>query len=610
MTLVRGTIGGAAGFAVGAALLMAIRVSAGADAWEVESVTAGAWLFALAGWLLGVGVWQYWARPWFGKETREYTTSGWRRYFDFDTDHKVIGTQYLVTFLVMFFMAGLFAMLMRYELMGVGEDVLNADQYNSIMSLHGTMMVFVAVAATVGAFGNYVVPIMIGADDMAFPKLNALSYWLVPPVLIALTASFLAGGYDTGWTGYAPLSVQSDTGGLFFNLAFFTLGLSSIVGAINIVVTIVTMRAQGMTWMRMPIFVWSIFVTAILSLIFTQFIGLAMLMVILDRAAGTVFFDPASGGSPLLYQHVFWFYSHPAVYIMILPAFGITLELISTFTRKPVFAYKWAVGALLGIMSMSAVVWAHHMFTSGMAEALRKPFLASTELISIPTGLIFLSALGTLWLGKIRFTVPMLFALGVLFNFLIGGITGVFLADVPVDIQLQDTYFVVAHFHYVILGGGIFGLFAAIYYWFPKMTGRSMSSRLGKVHFWWMMVGFNATFLPMFDLGIQGMNRRIADYTPDLADANWAVSMGGFFLGTSFLVFLYNFIWSWARGPIAPSNPWGARTLEWQIPSPPPHENFEAPPVVLGDPYGYGEEGSVHADISVSASNIEENVEK
>lgn len=602
MRVIWGIVGGAVGYVLGAGLIMGIRGAAGSGAWEVESVTAGAWLFGLAGWLLGVGVWRYWAREWFGREAAPYNASGRGRYFDFDTDHKVIGIQYLVTFLFMFFLAGAFAMIMRYELMNTGEDLLGADRYNSIMSLHGTMMVFVAVAATVGAFGNYVVPIMIGADDMAFPRLNALSFWLVPPVLVALTASFLAGGYDTGWTGYAPLSVRSDTGGLFFNLAFFTLGLSSIVGALNIIVTVITLRAPGMSWFRMPIFVWAIFVTAILSLIFTQFIGLAMLLVILDRTAGTVFFDPASGGSPLLYQHVFWFYSHPAVYIMILPAFGITLETVSHFSRKPLFGYRWAIGGLLGIMGMSSIVWAHHMFTSGMPDALRKPFLATTELISIPTGFIFLSALGTLWLGKIRFTVPMLFSLGVLFNFLIGGVTGVFLADVPVDIQLQDTYFVVAHFHYVILGGGIFGLFGAIYYWFPKMTGRMMSDRLGKLHFWWMMIGFNATFLPMFLLGIDGMNRRVADYSPELADTNRAVSLGGFFLGTSFVIFLWNFIRSWARGPEAPANPWDARTLEWQIPSPPPHENFETQPIVLADPYGYGEEGSVHADFAPSGA--------
>ena len=594
MSLIRGAIGGVVGYAVGALILVSIRVAAGNAAWEVESVTAGAWLFALSGWLLGVGVWRYWAAPWFGRPERVYDITGWKRYFAFDTDHKVIGIQYLVTFLTLFFMAGLFAMLMRWELFSPGRDIMAAGTYNSIMSLHGTMMVFVAVAGTVGSFGNYVVPIMIGADDMAFPKLNALSYWLVPPVLFALTVSFLTGGYDTGWTGYAPLSVRSDVGGLFFNLAFFTLGLSSIIGAVNFVATIVTMRAPGMGWFRMPIFVWSIFVTTILALVFTQFIAFAMLMVILDRTAGTVFFDPASGGQPLLYQHIFWFYSHPAVYIMILPALGITLEMLSHFTRKPLFGYRWAVGGLLGIMSLSMVVWAHHMFTSGMPDVLRKPFMVSTEIISIPTGFIFLSAVGTLWLGRIRFTVPMLFALGVLFNFLIGGITGIFLADVPVDIQLQDTYFVVAHFHYVILGGGIFGLFGATYYWFPKMTGRMMSARLGKVHFWWMMVGFNATFLPMFTIGMDGMNRRIADYTPNLADGNRMVSMGGFFLGTSFVVFLYNFIRSWISGPQAPPNPWGATTLEWQTASPPPHENFDVPPVVVGDPYGYGDPDSVH----------------
>ena len=594
MSLIRGAIGGVVGYAVGALILVSIRVAAGNAAWEVESVTAGAWLFALSGWLLGVGVWRYWAAPWFGRPERVYDITGWKRYFAFDTDHKVIGIQYLVTFLTLFFMAGLFAMLMRWELFSPGRDIMAVGTYNSIMSLHGTMMIFVAVAGTVGSFGNYVVPIMIGADDMAFPKLNALSYWLVPPVLFALTVSFLTGGYDTGWTGYAPLSVRSDVGGLFYNLAFFTLGLSSIIGAINFVATIVTMRAPGMGWFRMPIFVWSIFVTTILALVFTQFIAFAMLMVILDRTAGTVFFDPASGGQPLLYQHIFWFYSHPAVYIMILPALGITLEMLSHFTRKPLFGYRWAVGGLLGIMSLSMVVWAHHMFTSGMPDVLRKPFMVSTEIISIPTGFIFLSAVGTLWLGRIRFTVPMLFALGVLFNFLIGGITGIFLADVPVDIQLQDTYFVVAHFHYVILGGGIFGLFGATYYWFPKMTGRMMSARLGKVHFWWMMVGFNATFLPMFTIGMDGMNRRIADYTPNLADGNRMVSMGGFFLGTSFVVFLYNFIRSWISGPQAPPNPWGATTLEWQTASPPPHENFDVPPVVVGDPYGYGDPDSVH----------------
>ncbi len=397
MSILKGFIGGIIGFVVGAAAVTAIRAATGADPWDLEVATMGGYLPGIGGWLLGIGVWDYLIRPWFGLEAKPYTKTGWRRYFNFDTDHKVIGIQYLVTFLFMFFLAGLFAMVMRWELMNPGEDLLTASSYNGFMSLHGTMMVFVAVAATVGAFGNYVLPLMIGADDMAFPKLNAVSYWLVPMVLVFLTASFAVGGYDTGWTGYAPLAVTTKTGALFFNMAFLTLGLSSIVGALNIVTTVHTMRAKGMTWFRMPIFAWSIYITSWLALIFTQFIALAMLMVALDRTLGMAFFEAAQGGDPLLYQNIFWFYSHPAVYIMILPAFGIMLEILTHFSRKPLFAYKWAVGGMIGVASMSAVVWAHHMFTSGMPDVLLKPFLFSTELISIPTGLVMMSALGTIW---------------------------------------------------------------------------------------------------------------------------------------------------------------------------------------------------------------------
>jgi cytochrome c oxidase subunit 1 len=606
LSVIKGLTGGAVGFAFGAGLMTVVRAVAGAQsAWDFETAAFGGWLFGLLGWLLGVGVWEHWVRRWFGRPLAQYTATGWRRYFSFDTDHKVIGIQYLVTFLFMFFLAGLFAMLMRMELAGAGRGVLESPStYNTVMSLHGTTMIFVAVAATSGAFGNYVVPLMIGARDMAFPKLNALSYWLVPPVIFLLIGAFLAGGYDTGWTGYPPLATTNASGQLFFGLAFFTLGLSSILGAINFLTTIIRMRAPGMRWTRLPIFVWAIFCTALLAAFFTQFVGVAMLMVILDRVAGTAFFAADAGGAPLLYQHIFWFYSHPAVYIMILPAFGITLEILPHFSRKPLFAYKWAVVGLIGITGMSMTVWAHHMFTTGISDTIRAPFLATTEMISIPTGLIFLAALGTLWQGRLRLKVPMLFALAVLFNFLIGGLTGVFLADVPVDIQLQDTYFVVGHLHYVILGGGIFGLFAAIYYWFPKMTGRMYSERLGRIHFWWMFLGFNLTFLPMFILGLSGMNRRIAEYLPELESTNRIVSIAGFFLGASFVVFLWNYIRSWARGPVAEANPWRIRTLEWQTSSPPPHENFDGEPVIIGDPYGYGGEGPEHVQFEpVGASS-------
>lgn len=596
--VMKGLIWGAIGYVIGMGLLILIRLLMGLEAQAPEPQTVVGYIFGMLGWLLGVGMWDYWAREWLDLSLKKYDVAGWRRYFAFDTDHKVIGVQYLVAFLGLFLMAGLLAVFMRLELMQPGRDYLNSARYNQVMSLHGTIMVFVAVAATMGAFGNYVIPIMIGAEDMAYPRLNALSFWLVPPVAFLLLGSVFAGGYDSGWTGYAPLSTMNRMGGLFYNLAFFTLGLSSILGAINILTTVITMRAPGLTWGRLPIFVWAIFCTAILSLIFTQFVALAMVMTILDRAAGFSFFQVNNGGDPLLYQNVFWFYSHPAVYIMILPGLGIILEIISHFSRKPLFAYNWAVGGFLGIVVLSAVVWAHHMFTSSMPDTLLAPFMISTELISIPTGLVFLTALGTMWQGQLNLKTPLLFALSVIFNFLIGGITGIFLSDVPVDIQLQDTYFVVSHFHYTIVGGGIFGLFAGIYYWFPKITGRMYNELQGKIQFWWMFIGFNITFLPMFWLGLHGMNRRIADYLPELGGPNMFVSLSGFFLAASFILFLYNMVVSWARGPIAEANPWGARTLEWQTSSPPPLENFEHEPEVIGDPYGYGIPGSVHAVIA------------
>jgi cytochrome c oxidase subunit 1 len=349
--------------------------------------------------------------------------------------------------------------------------------------------------------------------------------------------------------------------------------------------------------------VWSIFAAAILSLTATQVVAFGLLMIIMDRVAGMSFFNAAEGGKPLLFEHIFWFYSHPAVYIMILPGFGIWLEILSHFSRKPVFAYKLVVGALLSIVGLGYLVWAHHLFTSGMEDFLHLPFMVATELISIPTGVVFLSALGTIWMGKLWLRTPMLFALAVVFNFLIGGITGIFLADVPTDIQLQDTYFVVAHFHYTMVGGEIFAIMGGIYFWFPKATGRMYNEALGKVHFWWMMVTYNVTFLAMFWVGIQGMNRRVADYPSDMVAGNIVVSVASFLLAASFLPFVYNIVSSWARGPVAAANPWQARTLEWQTASPPPEENFEHPPRVVGDPYDYGVPGSVHANVAPAGGN-------
>jgi cytochrome c oxidase subunit 1 len=599
--LIRAIAWGVVGSVLGAAAVVIVRAATGQDLLDFGQVTLAAYPLGLAGWLLGIGVWDQWAREWFGLPLRHVPPHGWRRYFAFTQDHKVIGIQYLVTFTVLLLLAGLFAMLIRIQLLRPSGALLDMNQYNTVMGWHGIVMIAVAVAMVMGGFANFVVPLLIGARDVAFPRVNALSYWLVPPVAVLLLLAFLAGGWDSGWTAYPPLATVNADGQLLFNLAIVTFGLSSILGGLNFIVTIATLRAPGMTWGRVPIFVWSVLAASLLSFTVTQFLAAAMIMEILDRVAGASFFNAAQGGAPLLYQHVFWFYSHPAVYIMVLPGMGIVLEILSHFSRKPLFAYRVAVAGFLGIVALSGIVWAHHLFVAGIGDEMLLPFMITTELISIPTGLVFLSALGTIWLGKLWLRTPMLFALGFVFNFLIGGLTGITLADVPTDMDLNNTYWVVAHFHYTIMGGEVFAIMAALYYWFPKITGRMFNETLGKIHFWWMFLAFNATFLLMFWVGLNGMNRRIASYPPELTGANQVVSAFSFALGASFLVFIVNLVWSWARGPRAAADPWHARTLEWQVPSPPPEENFPRAPEVIGHPYDYGVTGAAHAAFAAPA---------
>ena len=607
LPVVRGLIGATLGFAAGAGLVSILRTSTGYDAWDLELNFVIGYMGAIIGWLMGVGMWTHWGREWLGWKPREPMLHGWQRYFTFCTDHKVIGVQYLVTFVVLFLLAGLFAMLIRVQLLEPEDPVLSENMYNRVMSLHGIIMIAVAVASVVGGFGNYFLPLMIGARDVAFPRLNALTFWLIPPVAVLLLAAQGAGGWDSGWTAYPPLSVRNASGQIFFNMAIITFGLSSILGALNFLTTVTHLRAPGMTWGKLPIFVWSIICASIIALTFTQFFAAAMLMVTLDRIAGFGFFEATEGGKPLLYQHIFWFYSHPAVYIFALPGFGITFEIIAHFARKPLFAYRWAVGGLLGIVAVSGLVWAHHMFVSGMSPWMHGVFLVSTEIISVPTGLVFLSALGTLWMAKIWIRTPMLFALSVVFNFMIGGITGIFLADVPTDINLSDTYFVVAHFHYTIVGAEIFALFAAIYYWFPKITGKMYNERLGQLHFWIMFIAFNMTFIPMFYPGLHGMNRRIATYTPELQGINIFISSMAFVLGSSFIIFVANMCYSLVKGPVAAADPWHARTLEWRVSSPPPVENFPALPVIHGRPYDYGVPNApAYAIISIAGASGED----
>jgi cytochrome c oxidase subunit 1 len=610
--ILRGLLFAIVGFVIGGALAAGIRVLTGAPAWDpnakaaTEQIVSLGYVLAVPGWLLGVGFLETTVRQWFGGKTRTVATD-WRRYLTTSEDHKVIGIQYLATFVVVLLVAGLGAMLLRIQLMQPANTVLSPDIYNRTMSFHGIAMVSVAVAAVMGSFGNYFVPIMIGARDMAFPRLNALSYWLIPVVVVSLFLSETLGGWDSGWTSYPPLSVRNASGQVVFNLAIIVFGLSSIFGALNFIVTVIKMRAPGMTWGRLPIFVWSVFMASWIALFFTQFFAASLVMVLMDRLTGTAFFV-GQGGAPLLYEHMFWFYSHPAVYIFVLPGFGMALEVLAHMSRKPLFAYRWVVAAFIGIVGLSGIVWAHHMFVSGMPNALLGPFLVTTELISIPTGLIFLSALGTIWMGKLWLKTSMLFALGFVFNFVVGGVTGIFLADVPTDVSLHDTYFVVAHFHYTIIGGEIFALFAAFYFWFPKITGRMLSERLGKIHFWGMMIFFNLTFLPMFWAGMHGMNRRIATYQNDLANLNLFISIMAFCLGSSFIFFVINVLRALLskNAERATANPWKARTLEWLIPSPPPVENFPATPVIVGSPYGYGTGGKPHAVFTMAGGSDEE----
>ncbi|MEL6129092.1 MAG: cbb3-type cytochrome c oxidase subunit I, partial [Cyanobacteria bacterium J06628_4] len=442
---------------------------------------------------------------------------------------------------------------------------------------------------------NYLVPLMIGARDMAFPRLNAVAFWMVPVFGVVLMGSFLAPGgpAQAGWWSYPPISLQNPSGTLIngqflWLLAVALSGISSIMGAVNIVTTIIRMRAPGMTFFRMPIFVWAVMSAQIIQLFGLPALTAGAVMLLFDLSLGTSFFDPIKGGDPILYQHFFWFYSHPAVYVIILPIFGIFSELLPVYARKPLFGYKVVAVSSLIIVALSAVVWVHHMFASGTPGWMRMLFMFSTMLISVPTGIKVFAWVATVWGGKIRLTSAMLFALGGLVMFVFAGITGIMLAAVPVDIHVNNTYFVVGHFHYVIYGATVMGVYAALYHWFPKMTGRMYNEGLGKLHFVLTFIGANLNFFPMHPLGLEGMPRRVASYDPEFAFWNVMASLGAFLLGMSTLPFILNMVGSWIQGEKAPDNPWRAIGIEWLVSSPPSHENFEVLPVVVAGPYGYG----------------------
>jgi cytochrome c oxidase subunit 1 len=551
--------------------------------------------------LYGLGAFDYWLDWALGRPTKPEDHSGhgaysWKDYFRPNTDHKVIGIQYTVTSFFFLFVGGLMAMLMRAELAQPGRQFVDANAFNGLFSVHASLLIFLFVIPIFAGLANYVLPLMIGAPDMAFPRLNALSYWLLPIAGTMMLLSFFApgGSFATGWTAYAPLSADAPIGQVFFTIGVQFAGASSIATALNFLVTIITMRAPGMTFFRMPLLVWANFSTSLLVVIATPFIAASQFLVLLDRALQFNFFDAAQGGDVLMYQHVFWFYSHPAVYIMMLPGFGIVSEILAVKARKPIFGYRMMAFSLLAIVVLGFTVWAHHMFVSGMQSWIRVPMMITTAIIAVPTGIKIFSWLATLWRGVLHLDTPMLFALGFLTMFTLGGISGVMLAMVPFDIYVSDTYFIVAHIHYVLFGGSLFTIFAGVYYWFPKMTGRMYDEKLGKLHFWLTFIFFNLTFAPMHLLGLDGMPRRVYDYADQYANLNLFISLASFVLGLSTLIFAYNMIASWRGGARAVANPWRALTLEWQVSSPPPVFNFDTVPTVVGGPYEYGVPGAVH----------------
>ena len=548
------------------------------------------YLFGVIGFLVGLGAANYPVRRALGYPPSlpqpEAETIG--RYFRFYADHKVVGMQYLVGIGVFFFIGGLNAMLIRLELLRPEQSVFPPDKYLTVVSLHGSMMIGVMTSAVLGPFGNYLVPLMIGARRSAFPRIEALSFWLLVAADVILLTAVSLGGFQTGWTGYSPLSVQGSYGIDAYLCFFVLIGLSMTLIGINLTATVVTMRAPGLTWGRLPIFVWGIVTTSAVMVLAAPVLVVALLLVLLDRTAETSLFVQGAGGSSYLFENLFWFFGHPEVYLLALPGMGILLQLLPVFTRKPLWGYRLAVAGMLGIALISFTVWQHHLFVSGLAADLRPFYMLSTELISIPTGFVFVCALGTLWRGRIRLTVPMLFCLAWIFNFLIGGLTGIYQADAPSDVTAHGSFFVLAHFHYTIMGGMVFTFFAAMYYWLPKMTGFTLNQRLGKVHFWLMFLSFNSTFLPLFVVGLLGMPRRVVTYPERLEFLNAWASGSAFVLGFSMLVFLANLVYSLviARIPTEP-NPWHSTSIEWQTSSPPPPHNFERTPVI-GDPHDYG----------------------
>jgi len=594
--MVRGILAQVIGMTLGYGLVTGIQALSGGPMKAEPAWVIGGFIGAIS-FLVALGAFKDWFRMAKGEDVLEpeevEQPSGSRRFWGLNFDHKVIGVQY--GFLSLFLLAagGSFALTFRVELAQTGLQFLSFNLFNTLVGLHG-MVLIASILMGIAAISNYIIPLLIGASDMAFPRLNAFSFWVAVPGALLLVFSLALGGFETGWTGYPPLSVRGPMGVDMFFMGVWFVGWSSILGALNLIVTIIRMRAPGMRAFSMPILAWSVLATSIMALNATQLIGLSFQLSLFERLLGMGFFDPAQGGNPILYQHLFWFYSHPAVYIFILPGLGVVSELLPVFVRKPLFGYKWVAMSSLGIALVGFLVWAHHMFAAGMEEYLRVPFMYSTLLVAVPTGVKFFSWVATMWQGRIRLQTPMLFVIGAIVIFLIGGITGPIAGTVSTDLHVTDTYYIVGHFHATMFGGYIFPFFAALYYWFPKLTGRRMSERLGKWQFWLLFIGFMVMSLGQMRIGLLGMRRRIADYDPALnfQIPNLIITLAGFAVAISVLILFIN-LWRSARvGEKATGNLWESRSPEWQIASPTPAHNYEGAIEVTGEPYDYGLENA------------------